>query len=165
MSSLHSCHWDWCRFTTVLHADFVQHVLSAHIDKAEPVKRGDISLIRHVEQGASGRSGGLSTAETSSQLEAPQTAPESSGPTANLVVTPSPHHQHFSKPNHSVFSKPANTQTKNHALSFTSGSTYILPISPQNQQTPDSFLAEGQSQSISPFQPQTQAAYRSRSFN
>jgi hypothetical protein len=54
MSSLHSCHWDWCRFTTVLHEDFVRHVISAHIDKAEPVKRDDISLIRQVEQGASG---------------------------------------------------------------------------------------------------------------
>jgi hypothetical protein len=57
MSSLHSCHWDWCRFTTVLHEDFVRHVISAHIDKAEPVKRDDISLIRQVEQGASGHSG------------------------------------------------------------------------------------------------------------
>ena len=57
MSSLHSCHWDWCRFTTVLHDDFVQHVISTHIDKAEPVKRADISLIRKVEQGASGDSG------------------------------------------------------------------------------------------------------------
>jgi hypothetical protein len=51
MSSLHSCHWDWCRFTTVLHGDFVQHVISTHIDKAEPVKKADISLIRKVEQG------------------------------------------------------------------------------------------------------------------
>ena len=57
MSSLHSCHWDWCRFTTVAHDDFVQHVISAHIDKAEPVKRDDISLIRHVEQGAPSHSG------------------------------------------------------------------------------------------------------------
>jgi|SRR6267142_4665143 len=57
MSSLHSCHWDWCRFTTVLHEDFVRHVISAHIDKAEPVKRDDISLIRQVEQGASVHSG------------------------------------------------------------------------------------------------------------
>ncbi len=57
MSSLHSCHWDWCRFTTVLHDDFVQHVTSTHIDKAEPVKRADISLIRKVEDGASGHSG------------------------------------------------------------------------------------------------------------
>jgi hypothetical protein len=51
MSTLHSCHWDWCRFTTVLHHDFVQHVISAHIDKAQPVKRQDINLIRHLEQG------------------------------------------------------------------------------------------------------------------
>jgi hypothetical protein len=56
MSSLHSCHWDWCRFTTVLHEDFVQHVISAHIDKAGPIKRGDISLIRQVEQGTSSHS-------------------------------------------------------------------------------------------------------------
>jgi hypothetical protein len=57
MSSLHSCRWDWCRFTTVLHGDFVEHVISTHIDKAEPVKRADISLIRKVEQGATGHSG------------------------------------------------------------------------------------------------------------
>jgi hypothetical protein len=57
MSSLHSCHWDWCRFTTVLHDDFVEHVTSTHIEEAEPVKRADISLIRHVEQGASRNSG------------------------------------------------------------------------------------------------------------
>jgi hypothetical protein len=57
MSSLHSCHWDWCRFTTVLHDDFVEHVVSMHLNKAEPVKRADISLIHHVEQGASGHSG------------------------------------------------------------------------------------------------------------
>jgi hypothetical protein len=57
MSSLHSCRWDWCRFTTVLHDDFIEHVISTHIDKAEPVKRADISLIRQVEQGASGQSG------------------------------------------------------------------------------------------------------------
>ena len=57
MSSLHSCRWDWCRFTTVLHDDFVRHVISTHVDKAEPVKRADISIIRKVEQGASGDSG------------------------------------------------------------------------------------------------------------
>lgn len=57
MSSLHSCHWDWCRFTTVLHDDFVKHVVSTHLDKAEPVKRAEISLIHRVEQGASGHSG------------------------------------------------------------------------------------------------------------
>jgi hypothetical protein len=57
MSSLHSCHWDWCRFTTVLHDNFVKHVVSTHLDKAEPVKRAEISLIHRVEQGASGHSG------------------------------------------------------------------------------------------------------------
>src|SRR5712672_692497 len=55
----HSCHWDWCRFTTPSHDDFVQHVIKVHIDKAETVKREDISLIRHVEQGASSHSGPL----------------------------------------------------------------------------------------------------------
>jgi len=57
MSSLHSCHWDWCRFTTAFHDALVEHVVSTHIEKAEPVKRADISLIRRVEQGASGNSG------------------------------------------------------------------------------------------------------------
>ena len=52
MTSLHSCHWDWCRFTTVLHDDLVQHVLKVHIDTAEPVRRKDIGLIRQVEDGS-----------------------------------------------------------------------------------------------------------------
>jgi hypothetical protein len=57
MSALHSCRWDCCRFTTVLHDDFVRHVIEAHIDKAEPVKREDINLIRQVEQVEQGVSG------------------------------------------------------------------------------------------------------------
>jgi hypothetical protein len=52
MSSLHSCHWDWCRFTTVLHDDLVQHVMKVHVDTAEPVRRKDVSLIRQVEGGS-----------------------------------------------------------------------------------------------------------------
>ena len=159
MSSLHSCHWDWCRFTTVLHDDFVQHVTSAHIDKAEPVKRDDISLIRHVERGAPGHSGELaeprqrwmplidrfigdlfsSSAPTTSQSEAPQSIPHPVGSTVSLqsplLSLLNPHPQHVCKANHSGFSKPADTQTINNALSFASGSTYILPVSPQAQQT------------------------------
>ncbi|KAH9985472.1 hypothetical protein BJV77DRAFT_1032564 [Russula vinacea] len=76
MSSLHSCHWDWCRYTTVLHDDFVEHVISTHIDKAEPVKRADISLIRHVEQGTSGHSDsfvdGVLNMEATGQSKVPQ---------------------------------------------------------------------------------------------
>jgi hypothetical protein len=99
MSTLHSCHWDWCRFTTVLHHDFVQHVISAHIDNANPVKRQDINLIRHLEQGAPENDsellvlaylfivsknfliGGTLSIElpTSSQLEPPQSASQSIG--------------------------------------------------------------------------------------
>ena len=52
MSSLHSCHWDWCRFTTVLHDDLVQHVIKEHVDMAQPVRREDISLLRQVEEGS-----------------------------------------------------------------------------------------------------------------
>jgi hypothetical protein len=104
MSTLHSCHWDWCRFTTVLHDDFVRHVISAHIDTAEPVKRGDISLIRHVEEGASVHDseplitppiasifiifflGGVLSIEapTSSQFEAPQSISQSVEPSVSL---------------------------------------------------------------------------------
>lgn len=158
MSSLHSCHWDWCRFTTVLHDDFVQHVISAHIDTAEPVKRDDISLIRHVDQGTSSHSGELvllrqwrmplidpfigdlfsSSAVTTSQPEAPQSIPHSVGSSVSLrsplLSLLSPHTQHVSKANHPGFSKPTDTQTTGHALSFASGSTYILPVSPQAQQ-------------------------------
>ena len=52
MTSLHSCHWNWCRFTTVEHNDLVQHVVKVHLDTAELVKRKDISLIRQVEEGS-----------------------------------------------------------------------------------------------------------------
>jgi hypothetical protein len=52
MTSLHSCHWNWCRFTTVQHDALVQHVVKAHLDIAEPVRRKDISLIRQVEEGS-----------------------------------------------------------------------------------------------------------------
>ncbi|KAI9441908.1 hypothetical protein H4582DRAFT_1935795 [Lactarius indigo] len=70
MSSLHSCHWDWCRFTTVQHNDLVQHVMKEHVDTAEPVRRKDISLIRQVEEGSLEYPGGASSIEvpTSSQL-------------------------------------------------------------------------------------------------
>jgi hypothetical protein len=47
----------------------------------------------------------------------------------------SPYTQHASKTNHLGFSKLADTETINHALSFASGSTYILPVSPQAQHT------------------------------
>ncbi|KAH9014766.1 hypothetical protein EDB85DRAFT_851619 [Lactarius pseudohatsudake] len=75
MSSLHSCHWDWCRFTTVLHNDLVQHVMKVHVDMAEPVRRKDISLIRQVEEGSLEYPGGASSIElpTSSQLNTSQT--------------------------------------------------------------------------------------------
>lgn len=49
---MHSCHWDWCRFTTQLHDDLVQHVMKVHVDAAEPVRRRDISRIRQVEEGS-----------------------------------------------------------------------------------------------------------------
>ena len=52
MTSLHHCHWNWCRFTTVEHDDLVQHVVKIHLDTAEPVRRKDISLIRQVEEGS-----------------------------------------------------------------------------------------------------------------
>jgi hypothetical protein len=159
MSSLHSCHWDWCRFTTVLHEDFVQHVISAHIDKAEPIKRGDISLIRQVEQGTSSHStsgeprlavsslshidtfigGFLSSVATSARSEAPQSVSQPVVFTGSPQPAPlpflSPHYQHVSRADHPLLPKPANAQTMNHPLSFVSGSTYILPDSPQKQQT------------------------------
>jgi len=141
MSSLHSCHWDWCRFTTVLHDDFVEHVVSTHLDKAEPVKRVDISLIHRVEQGTSGHSdssvgGILGTEAAGAQSEALE-----------------------STETHLAPSRPDYTKT---ALSFTSGSTYILPLSQQKHQTTAS---DGSSVDISQFNPQTQAEYKSQSFD
>ncbi|KAF8472385.1 hypothetical protein DFH94DRAFT_187137 [Russula ochroleuca] len=161
MSSLHSCHWDWCRYTTVLHDDFVEHVISTHIDKAEPVKRADISLIRHVEQGTSGHSGGsgqlfarcryliaidsfvgsiLNMEAAGARSKAPQ-----SESTANDPV-------------------PSGPETINAALSFTSGSTFILPLSQQKQDTTTSDGSQGQS-GISQLNLQTQATYKSQGFD
>ncbi|KAI0260143.1 hypothetical protein BC834DRAFT_832196 [Gloeopeniophorella convolvens] len=53
MSTLHSCRWDWCRYTTASHEGFVEHVISEHVEKAEPVKKKDVNLIRRVEEGTS----------------------------------------------------------------------------------------------------------------
>ncbi|KAI0245144.1 hypothetical protein BJV78DRAFT_1280711 [Lactifluus subvellereus] len=151
MSSLHSCRWDWCRFTTASHEHFVQHVISAHIDKAEPVKREDINLIRHVEEG-----GVLSIdVPTSSQLEAPQ-------PTSQSVES-----THSSKMNHLLLPEPGKSQMDHRALSFASGSTRIVPFSSQKQLTSgsESVPGEGQSLGISQLELQTQAAYRSQTFD
>lgn len=131
MSSLHSCRWDWCRFTTVLHHDFVQHVISTHIDKAEPVKRADISLIRQVEQGASGHTNSFIAGVSKVTVEA--TGARSEAP----------------------------------QLSFTSGTTFVLPLFQQNQHETSSAgsLAGGESQGTSQFNLQTQAPYKSQSFD
>ncbi|SRR5258708_29914400 len=113
MSSLHSCHWDWCRFTTVLHDDFVQHVISTHIDKAEPVKKADISLIRKVEQGTPGHSG-----ESTFQPACGRyfiVIDSLVGGTSNVTV------------------EATGARAEAPQLSFTSGSTFILPLSQQKQ--------------------------------
>jgi len=142
MSSLHSCHWDWCRFTTVLHDDFVKHVVSTHLDKAEPVKRAEISVIHRVEQGASGHSDSFVVGASSTEVTGAQY--KVSEPTAN----------------HPVPSRPDYTQN---VLSFTSGSTFILPLSQRKKQT----TASGGSSAgdISQFNPQSQAQYKSQSFD
>ncbi|KAH9957693.1 hypothetical protein BC827DRAFT_645472 [Russula dissimulans] len=149
-SSLHSCHWDWCRFTTVSHDDFVQHVIAVHIDKAEPVRREDISLIRHVQQGTSSHSGISSFAAMSPQSEAPQSVSQSGPSTANYPV----------------IRKPEKSRAINHPRMFASRSTNIFPFSQREQQTTvsGSMYRQGESQDISQFEPQTQAAYRSQSF-
>jgi hypothetical protein len=105
MSTLHSCHWDCCRFTTVLHDDFVRHVIEVHIDKAEPIKREDINLIQQVEQCASGHTdnsepliasyhqsiilfiGGVLSVEVpaGSRVEAPQSTTQSVQLSVSLV--------------------------------------------------------------------------------
>jgi hypothetical protein len=113
MSSLHSCRWDWCRFTTVLHDDFVEHVISTHIDKAEPVKRADISLIRQVEQGASGHSG-------------ESTFQPSCG--SYLIVIDS-----FMGGISNVTVEATGARSEAPQLSFTSSSTFLLPLSQQKQ--------------------------------
>jgi len=149
--SLHSCHWDWCRFTTEFHDEFVQHVIKAHVDKAEPVKKEDINLIRHVEQGASNHSGGISSyATTSSQSEALQSVSQSGPSTAN----------------HPVIRKREDLQTINGTPMFPSSSINSLRFPPKEQQTSVSgFLAVGETQDISQFEPRTQAAYQSQNFD
>ena len=113
MSSLHSCRWDWCRFTTVLHDDFVQHVISTHIVKAEPVKRADISLIRQIEQGASGH-----TSESTFQPCCGRC----------FIVTDS-----FMGGISNVTVEATGSRSEVPQLSFTSGSTFVLPLSQQKQ--------------------------------
>ena len=88
-----------------------------------------------------------SSAATTSQSQAPQSPiPHSVGSTVSLQSSRlsflSPYTQHASKTNHPGSSKSADTETINHALSFASGSTYILPISSQAQHTagPDSYV-------------------------
>ena len=112
MSSLHSCRWGWCRFTTVLHGNFVEHVISAHIDKAEPVKRADTSLIRQVEQGASGHSG-ESTFQPSCRR--------------CFIVVDS-----FTS-DISNLTREATSRSEAPQLSFTSGSVLVLPLSKPKQ--------------------------------
>ncbi|KAF8266804.1 hypothetical protein EI94DRAFT_1732217 [Lactarius quietus] len=94
MTSLHSCHWNWCRFTTVEHDDLVQHVMTTHVDTAEPVRRKDIGLLRQVEEGSleyPGVSG--SEIPTGSELDTspPNVSPSfASGSTQILPVSSSP---------------------------------------------------------------------------
>jgi hypothetical protein len=113
MSSLHSCRWDWCRFTTVLHDDFVEHVVLTHIDKAEPVKKADISLIRQVEQGASGQSG--------------ESTFQPSYDRCFIVI------DSFMGGISNVTVKATGARFEAPQLSFTSGSTFVLPLSQQKQ--------------------------------
>jgi hypothetical protein len=163
MSSLHSCRWDWCRFTTVLHDDFVQHVVSTHINNAEPVKRADISLIRKVEQGASAHSG-----ESTFQRSCDR----------YFIVIDS-----FMGGISNVTAETTGARSEAPQPSFTSGSTSILPISQQMQHptSPDGSLAgvghhslfiqlcltlwhfQGQSQGTS--QRKSQAPYKSQSLH
>jgi hypothetical protein len=83
--------------------------------------------------------GFLSSIATSAQSEAPQSVSQPVVFTGSPQPAPlpflSPHYQHVSRADHPLLPEPANAPTMNHALSFVSGSTYILPDSPQNQQT------------------------------
>jgi hypothetical protein len=112
MSSLHSCRWDWCRFTTVLHDDFVQHVISTHIEKAEPVKKADVGLIRKVEQGA-GHSGESTFQPSSDKC---------------FIVIDS-----FMGGISNVTVEATGARSEAPQLSFTSSSTFVLPPSQQMQ--------------------------------
>jgi hypothetical protein len=128
-----------------LHDDFVEHVISTHIDKAEPVKRADISLIRHVEQGTSGHSDSFVGSILNMEAAGARSKAPQSESTANDPV-------------------PSGPETINAALSFTSGSTFILPLSQQKQDTTTSDGSQGQS-GISQLNLQTQATYKSQGFD
>ena len=84
--------------------------------------------------------GGIfSSAATSDQCEAPQSVSQPVGSTVSPQPPPqsllSSHYQHVSEADHPVLSKSPNAPTMNRALSFLSGSTRILPVSSQTQQT------------------------------
>ena len=50
-TSLLSCRWGWCAYTTTSPSDFSSHVLDGHVGKATAIKRSDIAAKRRVEDG------------------------------------------------------------------------------------------------------------------
>lgn len=103
--------------------------------------------------------GGILNMEATGQFEAPQSESTVSSELSSLL--PSSHHWHLFKANHPV---PSGPETMNAALSFTSGSTFILPFSQQKPETTASDDSQGQS-GISQLNLQTQAAYKSQRFD
>lgn len=53
LSSLHLCRWEWCRESFDASEKLIEHVIREHVNKAIPVRRRDIPLIRRAEEGTS----------------------------------------------------------------------------------------------------------------
>ncbi|THH20488.1 hypothetical protein EW146_g880 [Bondarzewia mesenterica] len=61
MNALHVCCWDWCRTTFSTYQGLANHVVQEHIEKAQPVRRSNVKLLRRAEEGASSGGGTIDT--------------------------------------------------------------------------------------------------------
>jgi hypothetical protein len=64
---LHECRWGWCRLNFPTAATLKHHVIHDHVRQSKPVKRGDLAMLRRIDDGV-GESlvlDGLSTLDSS----------------------------------------------------------------------------------------------------
>jgi hypothetical protein len=48
---IHGCRWAWCRLIFSTNPELVHHVIHEHVQKAVPVKRKDLPILRRAEEG------------------------------------------------------------------------------------------------------------------
>jgi hypothetical protein len=64
---MHECRWGWCRLTFPIDAQLSEHVIHEHVRRAEPVRLGDLTALRRVDDGV-GESLALSGAMSSGSV-------------------------------------------------------------------------------------------------